>query len=218
MTFIKFCGFTRAEDVRIAVQLGVDFLGFNFVPASPRFVAPSRAIDLCQVAREEAISAGMPMIRLVGVFTGEDAGTMMDIATACGLDYVQVHGANLGGWGQQGEPRLWPNIPIIRAWRLRPGEPLPEVTGKSAWAHLADAFDPQKLGGTGQVCDWHLAAILARQCRLFLAGGLRPENVAKAICAVAPFAVDVASGIEARPGVKDVELMKRFVEEVRRGA
>ena len=88
--------------------------------------------------------------------------------------------------------------------------------GQSAWGHLLDAFDAQRLGGTGRVCDWGLAAVMAQSCRLFLAGGLRPDNVAEAIRAVAPFAVDVASGIEVDPGIKAPELMRAFIEEVRR--
>ncbi|MGQ9555358.1 MAG: phosphoribosylanthranilate isomerase [Anaerolineae bacterium] len=216
MTLIKFCGLTRSEDVRTAVQLGVNFLGLNFVLTSPRFVELSRATHLCQVAREEAVHRGIPVPKLVGVFAGEDAGTMTSMAARCGLDCVQVYGAvSTGSCEWQSELDSGLGLAVIRAWQLRPGEPLPEIGGESVWAHLVDAFDPQRLGGSGQVCDWSVAAALARQCRLFLAGGLRPENVAEAIRAVAPFAVDVASGIETRPGIKDVELMRRFVEEVR---
>lgn len=210
MTKVKLCGLTRHEDVRVAVLLGADYLGLNFVPGSPRQVTPLRATELAAAARDEAASVGVPAPRLVGVFAGSGASDIAAIAEAVGLDVVQLHG------GERIEVVQRLSLPCICAWRSAGAGDRPDVQAHPAWAHLLDAHVPGMLGGSGRLCNWNLAAELARACRLFLAGGLNPGNVAKAVACVRPFAVDVASGIEGRPGVKDGRLMEQFIREVRK--
>jgi len=213
MTAIKFCGFTREEDLRLAVRLGVEYLGLNFVAASPRRLGLDQARRLSDAARDEAIRLGLAPPKLVGVFAGESIGGSDAVAAACALDYLQIH--------DERGPELAAGLarPCLLAWRLRPGQEPPDLSRSPAWGHLLDAYDPARLGGSGRTCDWDLAARLSASLggsvRLFLAGGLRPANVAEAIRRVRPFAVDVASGIERSPGHKDRDLMQAFVNEVR---
>ena len=207
MTAVKFCGFTREEDVRVAVRLGADYLGFNLVPASPRYVPPSVARLLAGTARQEAARVGTGAPIAVGVLATPPAEAL-EQARSCGLDAIQLHGLigneDLGAIG----------MPIIAAVRPRSGE-LP-VLANGAWAYLVDAHHNILLGGTGHLADWDAAGELASRGRVFLAGGLTPANVAEAVRRVRPFAVDVASGIESAPGAKDHARMSAFMEAVRR--
>jgi phosphoribosylanthranilate isomerase len=207
VTAVKFCGFTREEDVREAVRLGADYLGLNLVAVSPRRLTPAAAAQLAEAAHDEAVRGGFRHPLLVGVLTGSCTAAAT-AARACGLDAVQWHGI--------GEDWVLADVglPLIAAVRPRPGEPANLPDG--AWAYLVDAHDPVLLGGTGRLADWEAAAGLASRQRVFLAGGLSPDNVAAAVLKVQPFAVDVASGIEAAPGVKDHARMRAFIEQVRR--
>ncbi len=212
MTKIKFCGFTRTDDVRRAVGLGVDFLGLNFVGESPRYVSLSQARELVAAAREEANHVPDSLAKLVGVFAAAVPHFVREIATACDLDLVQLHlddQARIGGYLASMDR------PVILAIRPRPGQPLPISPEAAPWAYLVDAYDPARLGGTGRQADWRAARDLAGSESVFLAGGLRPSNVGAAIAEVRPYAVDVASGIEESPGNKDHSLMQQFVDEVR---
>lgn len=208
MTLVKFCGVTRSEDVRQAVRLGVAFLGLNFVPVSPRYIEPAPAAELVEVAGEEAARLGVCPPAIVGVFAGAAADEIRAIAGRCGLDYCQWCGPDDASLPE----RL--DLPVIVAYRPRPGETV--ALAANAWGHLLDGRHEHLLGGTGLLADWEVARGLAGRCRLFLAGGLRPENVGEAVRSVRPYAVDVAGGIEERPGAKDHRLMQSFVEEVNR--
>lgn len=203
MTAVKFCGLTRPEDVRVAVRLGVEYLGLNFVPASPRYLPPERVAPLVEAAHREAARLGTAAPAFVGVCAPDGPEVTLPAEV---LDLVQWHGP------VDASPL---DLPLIQALRLPPGTAAPDLPA-GPWAYLIDAYHRQLLGGTGRQADWTLAAGLAPRCRLFLAGGLRPENVADAVAAVHPFAVDVAGGIEAAPGVKDHTLMRSFIETVRK--
>jgi len=207
VTAVKLCGLTREEDVRAAIGLGVDFLGFNFVPESPRCLTLERAMVLVGVAHAEAAERRLPLPRLVGVFA-PPGDALEETVRLCRLDYVQWHGPL--------EALMSQSLPLIQALRPAPGEAPPETLPGRPWAYLLDAYHHRLLGGTGRRADWEVGAALARRCRLFLAGGLDPANVGRAVLAVKPFAVDVASGIEVSPGIKDHQLMQAFVEEVRK--
>lgn len=207
MTAVKFCGFTREEDVRVAVRLGAQYLGLNQVLASPRFVPPSESTALAKAARDEADRLDIRRPVLVGVFAVA-AGEAVAAARRCGLDAVQLHGPSAC---RDLECLAFPSILAVRP---RAGEAVLLPTG--AWAYLVDAHDDVLLGGTGRLADWGVAAEIAGRARVFLAGGLTPDNVERAVARVRPFAVDVASGIESAPGVKDHALMGAFIEAVRR--
>ena len=195
--FVKICGITRAEDADAAVAAGADALGFVFWPDSPRFVDPYRA---------RAIAATLPpFVTPVGVFVNQPAEYVMAVASLVRLGAVQLH-------GDEDEPyAVSLGTPVIKA-----------VTAASldagAWSGryllLVDAHDPVRRGGTGLTADWDRAARLAGERPILLAGGLTPENVAGAIARVRPFGIDVSSGLERSPGVKDHQRLRALFEAV----
>lgn len=186
---VKICGITRPEDAAAAAQLGAGALGFVFWPESPRFIDPSRA---------RAIVATLPpFVTPVGVFVNQAAAEVNEIAAVVGLGVVQLHGEETIQYAA-GIHR-----PIVKSFPLGDA-PAGDV---DAWpAHvmlLVDALDPQRRGGTGRTADWAKAARVAARRPTLLAGGLRPENVAEAVARVRPAGIDVSSGIETAPGIKD---------------
>jgi phosphoribosylanthranilate isomerase len=203
-TRVKICGITRAEDALRAVELGAAALGFNFYPPSPRYIEPSKARAI--------IAALPPLVMTVGVFADETrARRVAETARRAGVRAVQLHGprfpktaADLAGF------------PLIRAVAVRPGARAQELRRLKARAFLLDTFDPRAPGGTGKTFDWSFARAAKRYGRIILAGGLTPSNVARAIREVRPFAVDVASGVESRPGKKDAEKLRAFFIAVRK--
>jgi phosphoribosylanthranilate isomerase len=197
---MKFCGITRVADAWAAADLGAAAIGFVFAPASPRAIAP-------QAARAIAVTLP-PFLQRVGVFVDLPAAEVRRIAEHVGLDAVQLHGRESAADAAAAWPR------VIKAL-ARDGDP---VVAASAWPEtvtlLVDAATGDAPGGTGQLADWPAAAGLARQRRLVLAGGLTAENVGEAIAIVRPYAVDVSSGIEVRPGEKSVARMRAFARAV----
>ncbi|HVC20850.1 MAG TPA: phosphoribosylanthranilate isomerase [Vicinamibacterales bacterium] len=199
---IKICGITRQEDADLAVALGASALGFVFWPASPRFVDPYRA---------KRIVASLPIgIAAVGVFVDQPIGYVNGVAALARLTGVQLHG------GESIDFARGVTRPVLKAVALSSGG---EPAGVDAWPArvtlLADVHDPARRGGTGRTVDWAVAAGLARRRRLVLAGGLTPDNVGEAVRVVRPFGVDVSSGVEARPGVKDPQKLRAFLSVVR---
>jgi phosphoribosylanthranilate isomerase len=198
---IKVCGITRAIDGRHAVEQGATAIGFVFWPRSPRAITPERAAAIV----DELPSS----VTKVGVFVDESLDRIRAIAKQVGLTTVQLHGDEPPSYGEALE---WP---VIRAVSIAALDEACEAWGP-ATALLVDNIDPQKRGGTGIVVDWAPAAAAAMRRRVVLAGGLTPENVSSAIRAVHPFGVDVSSGVEAAPGIKDVDKVARFVANARR--
>lgn len=197
---MKFCGITRAEDAWAAADLGAAAIGFVFAPSSPRAIAP-------EAARAIAVTLP-PFLQRVGVFVDLPVAEVRRIAGHVGLDAVQLH----GGETPADAAAAWPRV--IKAL-ARDRDPVVEA---AAWPEsvtlLLDAATGAAPGGTGQLADWPAAAALARQRRLVLAGGLTADNVGEAIAMVRPYAVDVSSGIEARPGEKSVARMRAFARAV----
>ena len=204
MTFVKICGITRVDDARAAVDEGAGAIGFVFWPKSPRYVAPERARDI--VARLTA-----PAVP-VGVFVNQSCEEVNEIARIVGLGAVQLHGDETLA-SARGMDR-----PVIKA--LAAARALEDA---DQWPKgmmlLVDAHDAEKRGGTGMHADWTAAASLARRRRLMLAGGLNVDNIAQAILDVRPYGVDVSSGVEISPGIKDarkIAALLRAVEAVER--
>jgi len=198
---VKICGITRPEDAQLAVALGATHIGVICWPASPRFVAPDTAATIVAAVEGRA--------RTVGVFVDEAPGRMNEVAETAGFDLLQLHGHEA--------PEVASSLarPYIKA--LAVGPDLED--GLARWPGvpvLLDAHDPVRRGGTGVVVDWDRAAEVARRRSVILAGGLRPENVADALLRVKPAGVDVSSGVESAPGVKDGERLRALFDAIRR--
>ena len=204
MTRIKICGLTRMEDAHFAADKGADFLGFIFVPSTPRFVEPEKVAEITAALRDREKRP-----QIVGVFRDASAAYMRDIAATAGLDRVQLHG------GETDEDIRAVGLPAIKTFRV--GDALPDTTAYSSadW-FLFDTYEERRAGGTGRRFDWSLLSKYPRNKPFFLSGGLTPDNVAAAISLVRPDGVDLSSGVEAEPGVKDPTKVTRFFERIRR--
>lgn len=204
---VKICGITRVEDGVAAARAGARALGFVFAPSS-RQVSPEQAR---RIAR-----ALPPSVWRVGVFVDAPVDEMAAIAEHVGLDAIQLHGGE--GPETVKAVRDRTRCRIIKAVRLRGPEDAHRLPPYGADVLLADTYHPSLAGGTGTPFPWEWAAALARQSPspVWLAGGLRPDNVRDALARARPAGVDVSSGVEAAPGVKDPERVRRFIQEVRR--
>jgi phosphoribosylanthranilate isomerase len=194
---IKICGITRPEDALLAAELGVWAVGFIFWPASPRFVDPRRA--------GEIVRALPPFVTPVGVFVDEAPERIEAVATAVRLGAVQLHGSEAPAVARTLSCR------VIKALRMRASGEVPHLDEWRDALVLLDAHDPARRGGTGRRVDWTAAAAVARRRPIVLAGGLAPENVADAVEQVQPVAVDVSSGVESAPGIKEHARLRAFV-------
>jgi len=208
MVKVKICGITNWTDARHAVAAGADFLGFNFYPPSPRYIAPAKARRIVRRLPKR--------ITVVGVFVNEPEEKMLRIARAVGLDYLQLHGDE----SPEIISRLRPAFPVIKALRVQRSFRAAQLAQfKRASAILLDGFQPRRYGGTGKTFNWSVARRAKGNRKIFLAGGLTPQNVAAAICAARPYAIDVCSGVESRPGKKDparITAMMQAVQSSRR--
>ena len=204
MTRIKICGITREDDALFCAECGADFLGFIFVPASARYIEPEKAGAIAARLHE---SGHAP--KFVGVFQDASADYIRVISSVAGLDIAQLHGS------ETDDDISALGIPAIKT--LHVGETLPDTPAAptAAWL-LFDTYDERRSGGTGRRFDWSLLATYERSKPFFLSGGLDPDNVVAAISLVRPDAIDVASGVEASPGVKDHAKVARLFERVRR--
>jgi phosphoribosylanthranilate isomerase len=197
---VKICGITRLDDALAAVQAGADALGFNFWPRSKRYLPPGEARAI--------VRRLPPFVTAVGVFVDPSREEVLRAVDASGVGMVQLHGDE--------PPELCASLPlpVLKAVRLQTSHDLAALASYEVQAFLLDA-PTAGYGGSGRTCDWGLAAEVARELRVVLAGGLGPDNVAEAVRTVRPWAVDVASGVESAPGAKDPALVARFVERAK---
>ena len=217
MTRVKICGITNLDDALVAVDAGADALGFIFVEGTPRCVTPGLVAPI--------VRALPPFVTPVGVFWNHPAGHVKEVAEACGLRALQFHGDETAEDLDGHAP-----LPVIKTVKLPPAGTLagfpegrtddfqrvaPYVGHVSAV--LLDSVARWSEGEARHPIEWHLARRLrAARCRLILSGGLTPDNVGAAIETVGPYGVDVNSGVEATPGKKDPDKVRRFVAEARR--
>ena len=193
---IKICGITKIKDAILAVSLGATHIGLNFFPPSPRFVDKQKALSITNVLSK---LEDPPIV--VGIFVNESERTMRQAMKDVGLQLAQLHGDE----SPELINRLGPDA--FKAYRLGKTTLPDNLPGLC----LVDAYVKGKYGGAGHIADWEKAASIARDTQIFLAGGLTPGNVISAIRQVQPWGVDVASGIEIEPGVKDPQLMHTFI-------
>ncbi len=201
MVRVKICGITRIEDALHAVESDADYLGFILYPKSPRFLPPER--------RRE-ILGGVKGALKVAVMVNPSEEEVLK-AFEEGFDLVQLHGEeSLGLARKVGMDR------VIKAFRVREETPQIDEGWKEAHAILLDTYSKDAYGGTGKSFNWDIAKrIKEKGFKIFLSGGLNPENVKRAVEEVGPFAVDVSSGVEIKPGIKDKIKVERFVKEAK---
>jgi phosphoribosylanthranilate isomerase len=202
MTQIKVCGITNIDDAMAAAASGADALGFIFHRPSPRCVPPGRAAEIIA-----ALPSG---VVTVGVFVNRPAREIIQVADRCGLDMIQLHGDE-----RPADCRPFPPERLIKAFSPRTPEETAALAAYPVRAFLIDARQGERYGGTGKRADWMLAALIVRRYALVLAGGLNETNVAAALAAVAPAAVDLNSGVERAPGMKDEGKLRRTIGIIR---
>jgi phosphoribosylanthranilate isomerase len=200
---VKICGIGSLDEARAAQELGVDALGFNFWEHSPRYIVPAKA--------EAIIRELNPFVACIGVFVNERAERVREIQQQLGLGAIQLHGDESPEYCEGLAP-----IKLIKAFRVTEGFDPACVNEYRVSAILLDAGVPGQFGGTGQSFDWRVALEVKQYGPLVLAGGLTAENVGEAIQRVRPSVIDVCSGVEAEPGRKDLQKMKRLMAEVER--
>jgi len=202
---VKICGITNIDDAKAAVELGTDLLGFNFFPKSPRYIDPEQA--------RKIIRQLPAFVEIVGLFVNAEPEHIRKIVSALHLDWVQLHGDEAPGFcvSLNSMP-----CQIIKAIRVKDIRDIEYARNFSTEALLLDAYHPARYGGTGQRFDWNILPDLTGHAfgRTFLAGGINPDNVVEAI-GHGFYGIDICSGIEASPGRKDHEKMKKLFENIR---
>ena len=204
MVRVKICGITNLEDALLATEMGADALGFIFAE-SPRQITPINAKAIIHILP--------PLIKTIGVFVNEEPARIKEIKSFCGLDLIQLHGKESPKTCRDLMPYSIKAFRIQNEWDIRSIKRYQGVVR----AILLDTFQKGKAGGTGKTFDWSLA-VKAKGTGLpiILSGGLGPENIQEAISTVKPYAVDVNSGIEKRPGKKDPVLMKNLMKKIKK--
>jgi phosphoribosylanthranilate isomerase len=201
ITKVKICGITNYDDAAVAMDLGADLLGFNFYPESPRYIPPQEAA---------AIIRKLPaFIDVSGVFVNSALEEIREVASLCQLDWVQLHGDENSDFCRW---LAYDSAKTMKALRIKDAADLQQVDSFSTDAILLDAFNPQKYGGTGLTFDWNIIGHIGK--RIFLAGGINPDNAAKAV-ELGVYGIDVCSGVEAAPGKKDHKKLKALFENIR---
>jgi phosphoribosylanthranilate isomerase len=199
---LKICGITSLVDARAAIDCGADFLGFNFFRPSPRFIEPTAA---------RAILGQLPGgVETVGIFVNEARPEdVVGVMSASGVRFAQLHGEEDPAYCAAVGPER-----VIKALRITDDFDPRRVLRYPSTAILLDTYDAKLYGGTGRTTNWDVARMAARMARVFLAGGLSAENVAAAIRAVEPFAIDLNSGVESAPGRKDPGKLESLKKEL----
>jgi len=197
---VKICGLTNYQDAVAAMDMGADLLGFNFYPESPRFITPENAADI--------INKLPGFIDTAGVFVNATAEQINKAENTCHLNWIQLHGDE--------DPEfcrlfLSHNVKTMKAIRVKTQTDIKQAESFFTDAILLDAFDPQKYGGTGLTFDWNIIGHIGK--RVFLAGGINPDNAAQAVN-FGVYGIDVCSGIESEPGKKDHNKMEKLFKNI----
>ena len=201
---VKICGMTQLKDALFAVDQGATAVGFIFYNKSPRSVTMKAA--------REIIAKLPPFVDTVGVFVNETAERVNKVADYCGLDLVQLHGEESPAFCRKINRR------VIKAFRIKDLQSFKKLEKYSVSGFLLDTFSENLHGGTGKVFDWNLAHRAKKMGPIILAGGLTSRNICQAIRQVRPYGVDVCSGVEKEPGIKDPEKVRAFLKNIRSGS
>lgn len=198
---VKICGITNLADAQAAIKMGADLLGFNFYPKSPRYIQPQAAMEI--------ISKLPAFIDTVGVFVNPSLEQIKEMITDGQLNWVQLHGDETP---QFCESLLSLSVRTMKALRIRGPKDIQRAENYHTDAILLDAYQPDKYGGTGTNFDWNIIGHIGK--RVFLAGGINPDNAQKAV-KLGVYGIDVCSGIESAPGKKNHKKMKKLFENIR---
>ncbi|HUT28512.1 MAG TPA: phosphoribosylanthranilate isomerase [Sedimentisphaerales bacterium] len=198
---VKICGITNYEDAQAAIDMGADLLGLNFYPKSPRFVTPDAAARI--------VNRLPGFVDIAGVFVNASFEQIRGTIDHCQLNWIQLHGDETPKFCQS---FLSFNVRTMKAIRVKDQSDIKKAEDYFTDAILLDAFDPDKYGGTGLTFDWNVVGHIGK--RIFLAGGINPDNAAQAV-ELGVYGIDVCSGVEAAPGKKDHEKMKKLFENIR---
>jgi len=198
---VKICGITNYEDAKAALDMGADLLGFNFYPKSPRFIPPDKAVEI--------INKLPAFIDLAGIFVNASIDQIHEIKDLCSLDWVQLHGDESPQFCTELSSH---NVKVMKALRVKEQSDIEKADDYFTDAILLDAFHPERYGGTGLTFDWNIIGHIGK--RVFLAGGINPDNAADAV-KLGVYGIDVCSGIEAEPGKKDHKKMKELFDNIR---
>jgi len=204
MTRIKICGITNKKDALAAAGLGIDMLGFVFYEKSKRYVKPS---VVCDIASDIP-----PAMGRVGIFVDEERESVLKTAIDGCLNMLQFHGDETPEYcaSMRGEYK------VIKAFRIKDRQSLKTINDYDVDYYLLDTYDKSEKGGTGTLFDWKIIQDFEFLKPVIISGGITPDNVGKAIRELAPYGVDVSTGVETSPGIKDHSLMKKFVENARK--
>ncbi len=201
VTKVKICGITNHRDAVASLDAGADLLGFNFYPKSPRYVTPDQATDMIRK---------LPgFVDVVGIFVNEPVEQIRQISDHCQLNWVQLHGDESPQFCQSLSTI---NVKTMKALRVKTTEDIAKAEDYFTDAILLDAFNSDQYGGTGQAFDWNIIGHIGK--RVFLAGGINPDNAAEAV-KLGVYGIDVCSGVESEPGVKDLNKLKALFENIR---
>ena len=207
MVQVKICGITNLEDARIAASAGADLIGFVFYAKSPRYIEPARARDIVAALRADAHAP-----KMVGVFVNESTGRVRATMESAQLDLAQLHGTEPVSTVSDLSPRAYKSLRPRDVDEARTAvAEYGRATHGNVPAFIVDAYDPKQFGGTGAHADWDIAAVIAGEFPILLAGGLNGENVVDAIRIAQPWGVDVSSGVERAPGLKDHVKVRAFI-------
>jgi phosphoribosylanthranilate isomerase len=207
-TKVKICGVTNVADAELAVSNGAWAVGMVFHPESPRACDPEAAVEIGAALKRRS--------EVVGVFVNAHLDEVVELAEGASLTMLQLHGEEGPSYCQEAARRS--GLKVIKAARVRDAASVRGLLAYRTDFHMLDTYVPGRYGGTGERFDWSLATEHRTDIPLILSGGLRPDNVAEAISVARPFAVDVASGVEASPGRKDPEKLSLLFESVRESA
>jgi phosphoribosylanthranilate isomerase len=200
---VKVCGMTNLKDALVAVEEGADAIGFIFCKKSPRSVT-------MKLVREIVLELP-PFVDTVGVFVDETAAQINKIADHCNLDLIQLHGNESPAFCKRMRRR------VIKAFRVKDMQSVKKLSGFQVSGFLLDTFSESLHGGTGKVFDWNLALPAKKFGPVIMAGGLTPNNVRQAVQQVRPYGVDVCSGVESQPGIKDHKKIRAFLKNAKAG-
>ncbi len=197
----KICGITQLDDALCAIDCGACALGFNFYEKSQRYIEPKKA--------ESIIKKVPPFVSLVGLFVNEQTEIIKRIVSQTGVDTIQLHGDESTDICQELE-----KLKIIKAFRIKSESDLTQLKKYNVMAYLLDSYHPKLYGGTGIPFEWNFLDGLNISKPIIIAGGLKPENIDVLLNAIVPYGIDVCSGVEISPGIKDHKLMKLLFDKI----